>query len=68
MSRLYQAALSGEIDPAKAARLVFMLREVRCCLESESLMRLEARLDEVITPKGVIRRGTVEDHALSRAH
>jgi hypothetical protein len=67
MARLYKDALSGQMEPAKASRLVYMLREIRACLEAEALTRLEARLDQVITPKGVIR-GTVENRAHFTAH
>jgi hypothetical protein len=51
MARLYHAALSGELDPAKASRLTFMRKEIRACLGSEALTRLEARLAELTTQK-----------------
>ena len=34
---------------------MYVLREIRACLESEALTRLEARLAELINPRGVIR-------------
>jgi hypothetical protein len=47
MARLYQLAASGEIEAGKATRLVYILREIRCALESEALNRLEERLAEL---------------------
>ena len=34
------------LDPAVAARLTYILREVRCCIEAEILERLDDRLSE----------------------
>jgi hypothetical protein len=47
MARLYQLALDGELSAAQASRMVYMLREIRCAIESETLERLEDRLTEV---------------------
>jgi hypothetical protein len=44
MARLYRAAKSGRREAAEAARLIWMLREIRGCLEGESIERLEAQM------------------------
>jgi hypothetical protein len=67
MAKLYRQARTGKIEPAAASRFVYMLKEIRCCLESEALERIEARLDEIITPKGAIR-GPIEDRQTVTAH
>ena len=40
MGRLYRAGLSGRVDTAEAARLAFILKEVRAALESEADSRV----------------------------
>jgi hypothetical protein len=57
MARLYQLVLNGELEPAKASRMVYVLREIRCAIESETLERLEGRLAEVATTVGAVRNG-----------
>jgi hypothetical protein len=37
LGRLYRASLSGKLESAEAARLAFILKEVRAALESEEL-------------------------------
>jgi hypothetical protein len=44
MARLYRAAKSGKMEPEKVSRLVYVLREIRCCIESEMLVGLEERM------------------------
>jgi hypothetical protein len=44
MARLYRQAKAGKIEADKASRLVYVLREIRCCLESEMLVGLEERM------------------------
>jgi hypothetical protein len=44
MARLYRAAKSGKMEAEKVSRLVYVLREIRCCLESEMLVGLEERM------------------------
>jgi hypothetical protein len=57
MARLYQLVLSGELEAAKASRMIYVLREIRCAIESETLERLERRLTEVATTVGAVRNG-----------
>jgi hypothetical protein len=66
MARVYQAALAGEIEPHQATRLAYVLKEIRACLEAESLTRLEARLAE-ITSRGAIPNGRASYPAPARA-
>jgi len=49
--------LDGELEPAKASRMVYVLREIRCAIESETIERLERRLAEVATTVGSVRNG-----------
>ena len=44
MSRLYRLALNGRIPPDDLTKLVFTLKEIRCCLESEILTDVQRRL------------------------
>jgi hypothetical protein len=53
----HQLVLNGELEPAKASRMVYVLREIRCAIESETLERLEGRLAEVATTVGAVRNG-----------
>jgi hypothetical protein len=48
MARLYRAAKANKIEPEKASRLVYMLREIRVCLESEMLVGLEERMAAIL--------------------
>jgi hypothetical protein len=57
MARLYQLALDGELPADQASRMVYMLREIRCAIESETLERIEQRLAEVTATREVIRDG-----------
>jgi hypothetical protein len=45
MGKIYRQAKSGKLDPMTASRLVYILKEIRCCLEAEILERLETRVD-----------------------
>jgi hypothetical protein len=42
--RLYRKARSGKLEADKAARLIWMLREIRGCLEGEAVERLEEKM------------------------
>jgi hypothetical protein len=37
--------------------MIYVLREIRCAIESETLERLERRLTEVATTVGAVRNG-----------
>jgi hypothetical protein len=41
LGRLYRASLSGKLESAEAARLAFILKEVRASLESERELHLD---------------------------
>ena len=41
LGRLYRASLSGKLESAEAARLAFILKEVRASLEVERELRLD---------------------------
>jgi hypothetical protein len=44
MARLYRLALNGRIPCDELTRLVYTLKEIRCCLESEILTDVQQRL------------------------
>jgi hypothetical protein len=44
MARLYRLALNGKIAADELTRLVYTLKEIRCCLESEILTDVQQRL------------------------
>lgn len=44
MARLYRLALNGRIRSDELSKLVFVLREIRGCLEAESLAEIQQRL------------------------
>ena len=44
MARLYRLALNGRIPADELTRLVYTLKEIRCCLESEILTDVQQRL------------------------
>jgi hypothetical protein len=52
MARLYEAALNGRMEAAKASRMVYILKEIRCAIESETLQGLEQRLAELTCNSG----------------
>ena len=35
MGRIYRATINQRIKSAESARLIYMLREIRCCIEAE---------------------------------
>jgi hypothetical protein len=41
IGRLYRAALSGQLEPATASRLVYMLREIRAWKQTRKLKGLQ---------------------------
>jgi hypothetical protein len=44
MARLYRLALNGRIRSDELTRLVYVLKEIRACLESEILIDIQQRL------------------------
>lgn len=44
MARLYRLALNGRIASDEMTRLVYTLKEIRCCLEAEILTDVQQRL------------------------
>ena len=44
MARLYRLGLNGRIPADELTRLVYTLKEIRCCLESEILTDVQQRL------------------------
>jgi hypothetical protein len=45
ISRLYRAAKTGRREAGETARLVWILGQVRACLEAEAIERLEQKMD-----------------------
>ena len=41
---LYRLALNGRIPSVELTRLVYVLKEIRACLESETLIDIQQRL------------------------
>jgi hypothetical protein len=44
MARLYRLALNGRIPTDELTKLIYTLKEIRCCLESEILTDVQQRL------------------------
>ena len=44
MARLYRLALNGRIRSDELTRLVFVLKEIRACVEAETLVDVQQRL------------------------
>ena len=44
MARLYRLALNGRIRSDEMTKFVFVLKEIRACLESETLINIQQRL------------------------
>jgi hypothetical protein len=44
MARLYRLALNGRIRTDELTRLIFVLKEIRACLEAELLTDVQQRL------------------------
>ena len=44
MASIYRAMKRGDIESQEATRRVYVLREIRACLESEMLVTLEERM------------------------
>ena len=47
MGSLYRDARAGRTKPDVAAKLTYILREIRCALEAQTLEKLETRLIEL---------------------
>jgi hypothetical protein len=47
MARLYREARAGMIEADKATKLVYVLKEIRCCIEGETLDALHKRLADI---------------------
>jgi hypothetical protein len=63
MARLYEAALNGRMEASKASRMVYILKEIRCAIESETLERLEQRLAELGSTAGINNGRTKHDQS-----
>jgi hypothetical protein len=44
MGRLYRLALNGRLASDELSRLVYTLKEIRCCIEAELLSDVQQRL------------------------
>jgi hypothetical protein len=44
MGRVYRLVLNGQIPSDEMTRLIFALKEIRCCLEAELLTDVQQRL------------------------
>jgi hypothetical protein len=44
MSRVYRLALNGKLPPDDLTKLIFALKEIRICIETEVLVDLQRRL------------------------
>ena len=44
MARIYRKAKARKLDAGEASKLVYILREIRCCIEAEVIERLEQRM------------------------
>ena len=44
MARLYRLALNGRIPSDELTRLIYTLKEIRACLEAETLIDVQQRL------------------------
>jgi hypothetical protein len=44
MGRIYRLALNGRIPSDEMTRLIFALKEIRCCVEAEILTDVQQRL------------------------
>jgi hypothetical protein len=44
MARLYRLALNGRIPSDEMTRFIYALKEIRACLEAETLIDVEQRL------------------------
>ena len=47
MARVYQLALSGEIELEKMTKLIYTLKELRSCIEIDLLDEAPRRLEEL---------------------
>jgi hypothetical protein len=47
MASIYRALKRGDLESQEATRRVYVLKEIRCCLESEMLVTLEERMAKI---------------------
>lgn len=47
MANVYREVRRGKTNADRGCKLVYMLREMRCCLENQAIERIEARLADV---------------------
>jgi hypothetical protein len=47
MSRVYRQVRTGKLESQEGTRLVYMLKEIRACIESEMLVSLEERMQAI---------------------
>jgi hypothetical protein len=69
VARLYRSVVAGHIESAEATRRVFILRELRCCLEAENLQVILERLERLDVLAGGRRYGyQAPDRPFVRPH
>ena len=56
MGRMYRLALNKKVKPEEATKYVYILKEIRGCIEAELLDDVQARL-AALTSKVEARRG-----------
>ena len=49
LARIYRLAKTGKLDTSEATKLAYILKEIRCCLEVESLQRIEENMHVAVT-------------------
>ena len=47
MAKLYRLARGGKLELENLGKFIYALKEIRCCLESETLERIEAQMAEL---------------------
>ena len=53
MARLYRMGLNGRMASDEMTRYVYVLKEIRACLEAETLVDIQERLDVLSREVGV---------------
>lgn len=44
MARIYRKVKGGKLEPESATKRVYILKEIRCCIEAEIMERMEERM------------------------
>jgi hypothetical protein len=47
MAAIYRQMKGGKIESQEATRRVYVLKEIRCCIEAEMLVKLEERMVKI---------------------